>query len=139
VSMEDATITTVLGRKDSVRLGCMASVGNGEGRRCLFWSVAAMRACAGVRVKVRSARQIGENDMHEQAKRIDTGTDELLCELRERVAIITLNRPAARNALSDHLSPALRRMIRHCADDDAIGALLLTGAGTAFCAGGDVK
>jgi len=35
------------------------------------------------------------------ARRIDTGTDELLCELRERVAVITLNRPQARNSLSD--------------------------------------
>jgi enoyl-CoA hydratase/carnithine racemase len=72
-------------------------------------------------------------------RRIDTGTDELLCELRERVAVITLNRPDARNALSDVLSPALRATIRRCADDDAVGSLLLTGAGTTFCAGGDVK
>lgn len=70
---------------------------------------------------------------------IDTGTDELLCELRERVAIITLNRPQARNALSDQLSPALREMIRFCADDVEVGAVMITGAGTAFCAGGDVK
>ncbi len=77
--------------------------------------------------------------MNDQVYRIDTGTDELLCELRERVAIITLNRPEARNALSDRLSPALRAMIRHCAEDDGVGALLLTAAGTTFCAGGDVK
>jgi enoyl-CoA hydratase/carnithine racemase len=41
---------------------------------------------------------------------IDTGTGELLCEIRDRVALITLNRPESRNALSDHLTPALRRM-----------------------------
>ena len=70
---------------------------------------------------------------------IDTGTSELLCEIRDRVALITLNRPEARNALSDHLTPALRRMIKQCGDDPAVGALLITGAGTAFCAGGDVK
>jgi 2-(1,2-epoxy-1,2-dihydrophenyl)acetyl-CoA isomerase len=70
---------------------------------------------------------------------IDTGTSELLCSVRERVATITFNRPEARNALSDRLTPALRRMIRQLGDDPAIGALLLTGAGTAFCAGGDVK
>ena len=77
--------------------------------------------------------------MDDQVRRIDTGTDELLCEVRERVAIITLNRPEARNALSDRLSPALRAMIRHCAEDEAVGAVLLTAAGTTFCAGGDVK
>jgi enoyl-CoA hydratase/carnithine racemase len=73
------------------------------------------------------------------ARRIDTGTDELLCELRDRVAVITLNRPQARNALSDRLSPALREMIRWCGEEAEVGALLITGAGTAFCAGGDVK
>ena len=45
---------------------------------------------------------------------IDTGTNELLCEIRDRVALITLNRPEARNALSDHLTPAL------AADDQAM-------------------
>ncbi len=74
-----------------------------------------------------------------QALVIDTGTDQLLCEIRDAVALITLNRPQARNALSDQLTPALRRMIRACGDDPRVGALLITGAGTAFCAGGDVK
>src|SRR5947207_14293722 len=70
---------------------------------------------------------------------IDTGTDELLCAIRDRVAIITLNRPQARNSLSDHLTPALRTMIRTCSENPDVGALLITGAGTAFCSGGDVK
>ncbi|WOH81308.1 enoyl-CoA hydratase [Bradyrhizobium sp. BEA-2-5] len=71
--------------------------------------------------------------------KIDTGTSELLCVVRDRVAIITLNRPEARNALSDNLTPALRTMIRTCGEDPGVGALLLTGAGEAFCAGGNVK
>ncbi|WP_024517730.1 enoyl-CoA hydratase [Bradyrhizobium sp. Tv2a-2] len=71
--------------------------------------------------------------------KIDTGTDELLCVIRDRVAIITLNRPEARNALSDTLSPALRAMIKTCGENPDVGVLLLTGAGTAFCAGGNVK
>ena len=70
---------------------------------------------------------------------IDTGTDELLCVIRDRVAIITLNRPEVRNALSDTLTPALRSMIRTCGEDPGIHALLITGAGNAFCAGGNVK
>jgi enoyl-CoA hydratase/carnithine racemase len=70
---------------------------------------------------------------------VDTGTDELLCEIEQRVATITLNRPEARNALSDRLTPALRRMIKQCGDDPGVGSILITGAGTAFCAGGDVK
>src|SRR5919108_4762019 len=71
--------------------------------------------------------------------KIDTGTDELLCVIRDRVAIITLNRPEARNAFSDTLTPALRSMIKSCGENPEVGALLLTGAGTAFCAGGNVK
>jgi enoyl-CoA hydratase/carnithine racemase len=71
--------------------------------------------------------------------KIDTGTDELLCVIRDRVAIITLNRPEARNALSDTLTPALRSMIKTCGEDPNVHALLITGAGDAFCAGGDVK
>jgi enoyl-CoA hydratase/carnithine racemase len=77
--------------------------------------------------------------MVEDRIEVDTGTSELLCEIRDRVALITLNRPEARNALSDRLTPALRRMIKQCGDDPKIGALLITGAGNAFCAGGDVK
>jgi enoyl-CoA hydratase/carnithine racemase len=70
---------------------------------------------------------------------IDTGTNELLAELDGHVAIVTLNRPEARNALSDSLSPALRRLLPELADNPAVRSLLLTGAGKAFCAGGDVK
>ena len=43
---------------------------------------------------------------------IDTGTTELLCEVKDSVALITLNRPEARNAMSDKLTPALRNQIR---------------------------
>ena len=70
---------------------------------------------------------------------IDTGTQELLCNLRERVLTITFNRPASRNALSSVLSPALRRLLSTAADDSRVGAVVLTGTGDAFCAGGDVK
>ncbi len=71
--------------------------------------------------------------------KIETGTDELLCVIRDRVAIITLNRPDARNSLSDTLTPALRTMIRTCGENPEVGVLLVTGAGKAFCAGGNVK
>ena len=70
---------------------------------------------------------------------IDTGTDELLCVIRDRVAVITLNRPEVRNAMSDNLTPALRTMIRACGENPDVGVLLITGAGKAFCAGGDLK
>jgi enoyl-CoA hydratase/carnithine racemase len=74
-----------------------------------------------------------------QERIIDTGTDQLHGSVRQGVAVLTLNRPQARNALSAELSPALQRTIALCAADEDVRALLLTGAGTAFCAGGDVK
>ena len=61
--------------------------------------------------------------MAENRIEVDTGTSELLCEIKDRVALITLNRPEARNALSDRLTPALRRMIKQCGDDPKVGAL----------------
>ena len=70
---------------------------------------------------------------------IDTGTDELLCVIRDRVAIITLNRPEARNSLSDDLTPALRTMIKTAARTRKSARCIITGAGKAFCAGGNVK
>src|SRR5438477_4516172 len=80
-----------------------------------------------------------EASMTDESISIDTRTSELLCSIRDRVAIITLNRPEARNSLSDQLTPALRRMVKQAGDDPDVGALLITGAGTAFCSGGDVK
>ncbi|MBL8673596.1 MAG: enoyl-CoA hydratase/isomerase family protein [Rhodospirillales bacterium] len=73
------------------------------------------------------------------AREIDTGTTQLLCAVREGVATITLNRPEARNTMSTELTPALRRMIKEMGEDDSVGAIVVTGAGKAFCAGGDVK
>ena len=70
---------------------------------------------------------------------INTGTNELLCVVKDRVATITLNCPEARNAMSPDLTAALRTQIKERGDDPAVGALLITGAGTAFCSGGDVK
>ena len=71
--------------------------------------------------------------------KIDTGTEQLLCEIQDRVATITLNRPEARNALSDELTPALRRMVKERGEDPDVGAIVITGSGAAFCAGGDIK
>ena len=73
------------------------------------------------------------------ATTIDTGTDELLCELAGGVATVTLNKPHKRNALGDELTPALRAILLRLEAEPRCRALLLTGAGRAFCAGGDVS
>jgi enoyl-CoA hydratase/carnithine racemase len=65
---------------------------------------------------------------------------EILCEARNHVAFITLNRPAALNALSLEMIVELRTVFERCAADAQIRAVLLRGAGEkAFCAGGDVR
>jgi len=69
----------------------------------------------------------------------DTGTPHLLCSTRDRVATVTLNRAEARNALTPEMTQALRKAIAWAGSDPEIGAILLTGAGTAFCSGADVK
>lgn len=70
---------------------------------------------------------------------IDTGTEELLCELDDGVATVTLNKPHKRNALGDNLTPALRQIFATLEGDPRCGAIVLTGAGKAFCSGGDVS
>ncbi len=70
---------------------------------------------------------------------IDTGTDELLCSIEDRVATVTLNKPDKRNALGDILTPALREVLLVLEGDNRVGCVMLTGAGKAFCSGGDVS
>jgi enoyl-CoA hydratase/carnithine racemase len=70
---------------------------------------------------------------------IDAGTDQVLCRVEERVAVVTLNRPQARNALTLDMKRALARLIPELGADTTVGCLLLTGAGGAFCAGGDTR
>jgi 2-(1,2-epoxy-1,2-dihydrophenyl)acetyl-CoA isomerase len=71
--------------------------------------------------------------------RIDTGTDDLLADVDDGVAVLTMNRPDRRNAMSDAMMTAMERVLRDVEVDDSVGCVVLTGAGGAFCAGGDVK
>ena len=65
--------------------------------------------------------------------------DVVLVEHHERVATVTLNRPEARNALSQELRRALWKTIGDLDADDGVAAIVLTGADPAFCAGLDLK
>ena len=55
------------------------------------------------------------------------------------MAVATLNRPAVRNAIDDRVRAELQEILDNVASDEAISALVLTGNGTAFCAGGDIS
>jgi 2-(1,2-epoxy-1,2-dihydrophenyl)acetyl-CoA isomerase len=55
------------------------------------------------------------------------------------VAVITLNRPGSLNAMGGNLMPLLAGYLADCAGDPKVRCVVLTGAGRAFCAGGDVK
>ena len=60
-------------------------------------------------------------------------------EIRDRIAIITLNRPEARNAVSQQLAEDLESAIDRLEADEALWIGILCGNGPAFCAGADLK
>ena len=64
--------------------------------------------------------------------------DELLVERRGPVAVVALNRPQRRNALTAELMVGLADTMSALDGDDAVGAIILTGADPAFCAGLDL-
>jgi enoyl-CoA hydratase/carnithine racemase len=55
------------------------------------------------------------------------------------VGILTLNRPKARNAIDDQMRSEIRAAVDYIAGEQSIRCLVLTGAGAAFCAGGDIR
>ncbi len=62
-----------------------------------------------------------------------------LFENRDGVGLITLNRPDSLNSMGGDLMPLLAEYLAACNDDRSVRCVVLTGAGRAFCAGGDVK
>ncbi|MEM9254649.1 MAG: enoyl-CoA hydratase [Pseudomonadota bacterium] len=64
---------------------------------------------------------------------------ELLQQHEDDYVILTLNRPASRNALSPQLLGDLCSAFRQLQEDTSVRAVILTGAGSAFCAGLDLK
>lgn len=69
--------------------------------------------------------------MNTETLAVDQGAD--------GVAQVTLNRPGAKNALSARMAEELTATMRALGADEAVRAIVLTGAGGDFCAGGDVK
>src|SRR5215471_2780864 len=63
----------------------------------------------------------------------------LKVEKADRVATVTLNRPDSLNAVNAVMHHELMTIWLDLAEDQEVNAIILTGAGRAFCAGGDVK
>ena len=66
-------------------------------------------------------------------------SDEVIYEVSERIATVTINRPDARNAINANVISGLNSMFDQAAADNDVGVIVLTGAGgKAFCAGADL-
>jgi len=63
----------------------------------------------------------------------------IIYEKKEKVAIITLNRPERMNAINVQMNADLKSALKEAKDDSDIRAIVITGAGKAFCAGADVQ
>lgn len=77
--------------------------------------------------------------MNIQAARTTSAEPVLLRENTGPIAVLTLNRPAARNSLSEALLSALSETFAAIAKDDRVRAVVLAASGPAFCAGHDLK
>ena len=70
----------------------------------------------------------------------DTGTEQLLCDFDDGIALVTFNNPTKHNALSAPIRDALPRVLRALQADDAVRVVVLTGAGgKAFVSGADIS
>lgn len=72
-------------------------------------------------------------------KNLELVDDDCLAYVEDNIAVITLNRPEARNAMSRGMTQGLEKALAYAETSPDVRCIVLTGAGGAFCAGGDVK
>ena len=70
---------------------------------------------------------------------MQSNSERVLVRIEQHVAVITVNDPDRRNAVTDEMSAALRAVVQRTEADPDVHALVITGAGTAFCAGADLS
>src|SRR5215472_9332689 len=85
-----------------------------------------------MRIHLASMSLVGEDEPARRYETVDLYRD-------GAVAKVVLNRPERMNAWSDGMSADLLPLLRDLAVDDEVRAVLITGAGRAFCAGADLK
>ena len=66
-------------------------------------------------------------------------SDVFQVKIENRVATLTMNRPDRLNALNGEMSRIAIKTLNELREDPNVGCIVLTGAGRAFCAGGDVQ
>jgi enoyl-CoA hydratase/carnithine racemase len=65
--------------------------------------------------------------------------EDVTCEAKDGVAVVSLNRPESLNAFTAGMGEGLKRAVADAVADDAVRVIVLTGAGRGFCAGADMK
>jgi enoyl-CoA hydratase/carnithine racemase len=65
--------------------------------------------------------------------------EDVIYEVKDGVAVVSLNRPDSLNAFTAAMGQGLKRAVADAVDDDAVRVIVLTGAGRGFCAGADIK
>jgi enoyl-CoA hydratase/carnithine racemase len=68
-----------------------------------------------------------------------TAYPDILYDVKDRIATITLNRPDRLNAYTDRMASSIRLAMADAAKDSAVRVVVLTGAGRGFCAGADME
>jgi len=97
-----------------------------------------LQAVKNVRICRNASRPTDYN--HSQLPReINMNYETILFEVENRIATITLNRPDRLNAWNHTMSAELGHAMLSCDEDDQIRAVVVTGAGRAFCAGSDLS
>ena len=66
-------------------------------------------------------------------------TDNILYEVKDRIATVTINRPERRNAMTQAMNRLFHRRIREAGEDQAVQVIIVTGAGGSFCSGTDLS
>ena len=65
--------------------------------------------------------------------------EQIRLEVKDRVGLVTLNRPERLNAWTYRMSAELTHAIEYCNEADSVGAMIITGEGKGFCAGADIS
>lgn len=72
-------------------------------------------------------------------KDVNMDTEHILYSTQGKVAVITLNRPDAKNAFSPEMIRMWREYLERAKNDDDISVVVVTGIGDTFCSGGDIR